>query len=316
MRWMVVGHGGIVGAFVTAIDGLDGNEVAVVTGRSEERAGAFAGRRGIPVSTTDIGSQLENVDAVYVGTPHPFHADAASRALEAGVPVLCEKPMTLTLAQTSEVVELARTNDVFLMEAVWTRFLPIYDQVFGWIDNGAIGTPRGIKASFGFRKPFDPAHRLFDPALGGGALYDIGIYPLHVAEWLFGPPVSVVGAAAVGASGVDEYTSVLGTYRDGIHGDLSATTRIALDSRAIVWGDDGWIEIPKFWMAQEATLHAAGREEHRSAPFEVNGYEYEIREVARCLEGGFIESPGMPWSASLSVASQVDEVLNQVGRSA
>ncbi len=316
MRWMVVGHGGIVGAFVTAIDGLAGHEVGVVAGRSEERAAAYAVRRGIPVSTIDIGSQLENVDAVYVGTPHPFHAESASRALAAGVPVLCEKPMTLSMERTADLIELARTNDAFLMEAVWTRFLPIYEHVFGWINDGAIGAPRGIRASFGFHRPFDPAHRLFDPELGGGALYDIGIYPLHVAEWLFGAPVSMLGAAAVGASGVDEYVSALGTYRNGVHGDLSATTRIALDSRAIVWGDDGWIEIPKFWMAQEATLHGAGREEHRSAPFEVNGYEYEIREVARCVEEGLIESPGMPWSASLSVASQVDDVLRQIGRPA
>ncbi len=316
MRWMVVGHGGIVNAFVTAINGLGEHEVAIVAGRSEERAAVYADRRGIGAWTTDMASRVDEVDAVYVGTPHPFHAEAAHVALAAGVPVLCEKPMTLSGEATEALIEAAANNSTFLMEAVWTRFHPVYDVVFEWLSTGAIGTVRGIRASFGFHRPFDPRHRLFDPALGGGALYDIGVYPLHVAQWLFGDPFSLTGAAAIGRSGVDEYISVLGTYAGGIHADLMATTRMAIDSRAIVWGDDGWIEIPKFWMAQEAILHTESGEDRQTAPFEVNGYEYEIREVARCVEAGQVESPQLPWSASLSVARQVDDLLRQIRRPA
>lgn len=312
MRWMVVGHGGIVSAFAAAISALPNHEIAVVVGRSAQRAGEFAATHGIANATGEMVPFLDSVDAVYVGTPHPAHALAVEQALEAGVPVLCEKPMTLSSSSTAALVDLARSRGTFLMEAVWTRFMPTYDHVFRWLDAGAIGTPRGIKAAFGFSRPFDRSHRLFSPELGGGALYDIGIYPLHVSQWLFGEPLQLFGSGSVGESGVDEYVSINGTYPEGVHADLCATTRIALDSTAIIWGDEGWIELPKFWMPQEATLRAAGSDQHVAEPFDVNGYEYEIREMERCLGDGLVESPAMPWSASLAIASQVDDLLEQV----
>lgn len=309
MRWMVVGHGGIATAFVTAVSGTEGHEVSVVAGRSADRAGAFASRHGIETATVEMARHLTEVDAVYVATPHPHHAQAASAALTAGTPVLCEKPLTLSAATTTDLIDMARANDVFLMEAVWTRFHPIYEQVFDWIDGGMIGEIRGVRASFGFDEPFDASHRLFNPELGGGALYDIGIYPLHLAHWVLGQPDRLEMVSSHAPTGVDDYVAIIGTYAGGRVADLSATTRVELTGAGVIWGESGWIEIPRFWMAESASLHTGGRTEIAKAPFEINGYEYEILEVERCLRAGRIESDRMPWAVSEEIARQVDQLL-------
>ncbi len=313
MRWMTVGHGKIATAFVTAAAGLEDHEVVTVVGRSAERAAAFAARHGISDSGTSIAAAADGVDAVYIGTPHPSHLAAAAESLRAGVPVLCEKPMTMSAADTASLVDLARREGVFLMEAVWMRFLPIYRHVLRWLNDGRVGGVRGVQATFGFNAPFDPSHRLFDRALGGGALYDIGIYPLHLAHWMLGEPSTLTARTSTAPTGVDDGVAIIGTYNGTKLSVLTATTRADLDSRATIWGDQGRIELPMFWKGQSASLVIGGTAETIEEPFRINGYEYEMEEVRQCLADGRIESEGMPWSASIEIAKQVDEVLAATG---
>ncbi|MEP7155546.1 MAG: Gfo/Idh/MocA family oxidoreductase, partial [Betaproteobacteria bacterium] len=226
--WGVIGPGNIANKFAGAVAGIDNAQIISVQGRDATRASAFAqkwSQSGSVNSTTDIDTLLsdDRIAAIYIATPHPFHAAAIERCLAAGKPVLCEKPLVVNASHGRAVVELARKQNLFLMEAVWTRFLPVYGVVADWLSSGAIGRVRTIQSSFCFNIPFDPAHRAFDPAQAGGALLDLGIYNLTMTRWALHnahgkcPPLQALHAsAAIGATGVDNRLSALLDFGDGV----------------------------------------------------------------------------------------------------
>lgn len=324
-RWGMVGHGRISGRFLAAVGSLDGAEIVAVAGRDATRVEAYARDRGIAGHHTTVGEMLEagGIDAVYVCTPHPSHREAARACLEAGVPVLVEKPMTPRKVDTADLITTARTSGTFLMEAMWTRFLPIYEVVGSWIEEGRIGEIRHLSASFGFARPFDAGDRVFSPDLAGGSVLDVGIYPLALAQWLYGSAPDVLSAVgSVGRSGVDDHVVVAARYPGRGHGEgdgpglaqLSSAVTVELGRDAVIYGRAGRIEIPRFWAAQSARLIPdRGEADMVTIPHMENGFEHEILEVMDRVAEGRTESETMPLSDSLELAGLCDEIRRQVG---
>lgn len=317
IRWGILGTGRIAADFATGLSSLPDAELAAVGSRSAASAAAFADRFGATRRHGGYHALAADpaVDIVYVATPHPLHHANARLCLEAGKAVLCEKPFTLNAGQARDLVGLARERRLFLMEAMWTRFLPAIVEIRRLVSEGAIGEVRHLTADFGFRKEFDPRHRLFDPALGGGALLDIGVYLVSLASMLFGPPAEMRSLAGIGATGVDEQAALLFGYGDGRFAQLTATIATATPQAATIVGDGGWITIhPLWWKATAFTLARSGHApETFDRPFEGNGYTHEAVEAGRCLRAGEVESPGMPLDETIAVIETLDRVRAEWG---
>ncbi|WP_419850054.1 Gfo/Idh/MocA family protein [Candidatus Poriferisocius sp.] len=315
-RFGMVGHGHITGQFLGAMEVVEGAHVAAVAGRDAGRAGAFAQQNGIAASYGSVGEMLqgEDLDAVYICTPHPSHAEAAVACIDAGVAVLVEKPIAPNLEGVTRIVEASQAAGVFAMEAMWTRFLPIYEVVRRWVDDGRIGDIRQVTASFGFAAPVMPEHRLFNPDLAGGSLLDVGVYPLHLARWLYGaPPVDYGVVARVGETNVDEIVSISASYPGSGLAQLGCAVVANLESSAVIAGTAGSIEIPVFWAADRAILRSGGNEETEVMAHLANGFEYEIQEVVDCVRAGRTESERMPPSLTLEMAGLCDEIRDRIG---
>lgn len=310
-RWGVVGTGGIAHLFMEGLRATP-SRITAIGSRTKERARTFADTWGIPTAhgSYEELAQDPKVDVVYIATPHPWHHPNALLFLQAGKHVLVEKPMAMNALQVSEMIQTARANDLLLMEAMWTRCLPLHRKVRELVAEGAIGQVHSLHADFGINVPYDPDHRLFNVDLGGGALLDLGIYPLALASRYLGD-LTVVGATRrLSPDGmVDTQTSILVQGDNGATATLACASRSALANRAVIAGSRGRVEIDLFWMATDAVLYRDGHEpEKLHRPFRANGYEYEAEEVARCLAAGQTESPDMPWAESLHLAGVMDQI--------
>ncbi|MGM9487264.1 Gfo/Idh/MocA family protein [Ideonella sp. YS5] len=328
--WALVGPGRIARRFAEAVDRLPAARLVVVQGRDLGRARQFAeawSRTGrVPVeATTDLAAALArpDVEGVYIATPHPFHAEAIRAALQAGKAVLCEKPLVTSAAAARPLVELARQRGVLLMEALWTRFLPAYAQVARWLDEGAIGAVRGLQSSFSFHVPFDPADRIFDPALAGGALLDLGVYNLSMTQWLIGrasgvpcpEPEAMHVQGGLAPTGVDSRVWGMLAFPGGIVSQFTCGSDGAADNGLRLSGEDGHIVVPReFWQATEAQLWRAGADpEIVPAPFAINGFEGQIEEAMRCARAGLVESPTIPHADTLAVLGWMDAIRARLG---
>ncbi len=317
IRWGILGPGSIAHKFAAGLQTTSTGTLIAIGSRNQQRAEEFADQYGAPNrhdSYQALATDPE-IDAVYIATPHPFHKDHSILCLEAGKAVLCEKPFTINTAEAEAVVATARAQDIFLMEAMWTRYLPIIGQVREWLATGAIGTPRLVSADFGFRAAINPEGRLFNPSLGGGALLDIGIYVVSFAAMVLGAqPAQIAAASAIGETGVDEQTGILLRYEDGALATLSCAVRATTPHEARIVGTEGTISIdPSWWKGESATLLAGNREERIELPLAGNGYHYEAQEVARCLGEGLRESPTMPLDETVALMRILDEIRIQIG---
>jgi predicted dehydrogenase len=317
VRWGVVGPGGIATRFGEAMELVDGGSITAVASRSRERADAYADRFGVPTRYDDYAALAADpdVDVVYVATPHPRHEADTLMFVAAGKHVLCEKPMALNAAQTRRMVEAARARGVFLMEAVWSRFLPAYRALVDVLADGRIGEPLVVDADFGFRRPVEPSHRLFDLVLGGGATLDLAIYPLQLSSLVFGaPPDRVVADGVLGETGVDERIAAVLHHPGGGLGVIRAAIRVDLPCRARVSGSAGWIDVPPFMhFPHGLDVHTADGVERIEAAFEGDGLRFQVDEVHACLAGGHTESPTMPLDESIALAGTLDAIRAQVG---
>src|SRR3712207_3503491 len=240
-RWGILGTGAIAGQFVRGLRSLPEAEVFAVGSRSEASAVKFADKRNISrrhASYDDLASDPD-VDVVYIATPHPFHAENATLCLEAGKAVLCEKPFCVNAAEAERVVKLAREKGLFIMEGMWTRFFPLMEEVRRLVSEGAIGEVRMLNVDFGFRAGFEPASRLFDPKLGGGALLDVGVYCVSFASMILGQPSGSVGLSHLGETGVDEQASVVLEHEGGRLANLSIGIRTTTPQEATIMGTEG-----------------------------------------------------------------------------
>jgi predicted dehydrogenase len=317
MRWGVAGPGGIAMRFANAMQHCPDGRITAVASRSRERADAFADRFAVSTRYDDYGALADDpdVDAVYVATPHSRHEADTIRYLSAGKHVLCEKPFALDAAQVGRMLAAARASGRFCMEAMWSRFLPAYRVLADLLDSGRIGEPLFVEGDFGFRRQLDPAHRLFDPALGGGALLDLGIYPLQLADLVFGEPDRIVADAVLTEAGVDEQVAAVLHHASGGLAVVKAATRVALSCTARISGTDGTIELPAFMHHPDEVRVSAGTgtPEVIDTRHEGDGLRFEIDETHRCVLGGLTESPIWPLEKTLELARTMDTIRGQIG---
>ncbi|MGW7258916.1 Gfo/Idh/MocA family protein [Streptomyces sp. NPDC054834] len=320
VRWGILATGGIAAAFTADLVDLPDAELVAVASRSGESARAFAERFGIPRAYGDWEALAkdEDIDVVYVATPHSAHRAAAGLCLEAGRNVLCEKPFTLNLREAEELVELARGRGRFLMEAMWMYCNPLVRRLKALVDDGAIGEVRTVQADFGLAGPFPPAHRLRNPALGGGALLDLGVYPVSFAQLLLGEPSDVTARATLSPEGVDLQTAALLSFGGGALASVHCSIVGGTSVSASVTGSQGRIDIPHgFFHPDRFVLHRDGRDPEEFAADPADGprssLRHEAKEVMRALRAGETESPLVPLEGTLAVMRTLDAVRERIG---
>jgi predicted dehydrogenase len=321
IRWGIIGTGGIAAAFARDLRLLDDAEVVAVGSRSQESADRFGDEHGIArrhASYADLAADPE-VDAVYVATPHPGHHDAALLAIEAGKAVLVEKPFTMDAAEARSLVDAARAGGTFLMEAMWTRHLPHVLEIRRLIDDGAIGDVVLVTAEHGQWFADDPEFRLFAPELGGGALLDLGIYPVSFAHMVLGTPQRILAASDPAFTGVDAQTSVILQYAGGAHAVVTTTLRAQSECHASIAGREGRIEIDGVFYRPTSfrLVRRDGRHDGETTTFAFDepghGLRYQAAEVGRCLREGLTESPRLPLDETVAIMETLDEIRRQVG---
>lgn len=317
IRWGILSTGNIAKKFVEGLSSLSKAEIVAVGSRTVGAANSFANQFNISKrhgSYSDLANDPE-VDVIYIATPHPLHCANTLLCLNAGKAVLCEKPFAINRQESERMVSLARGKGLFLMEAMWTRFLPIMRQVREWIGGQAIGEAKMVTADFGIRSNINPEGRLFNLNLGGGGLLDLGIYTISFASMVFGSSVSeIFGHADIGQTGVDEQAGVMLGYPDGQIALLSFALRTRTPHGATIFGTDGSICIhPPFWHPTAATLTTKGKSETVEKPYVGNGYNYEADEVMHCLWEGKNESDILPLKETLSIMDILDQLRRQWG---
>jgi predicted dehydrogenase len=317
INWGILGCGGIAQKFAEALQHTEGAVLYAAASRDGERASSFARQWGFEKSMAGYRRLVDDpgVDIVYIATPHSYHYAHAMLCLEAGKHVLCEKPITVNAGQLSRLTEIAREKQRFLMEALWTRFLPGIIRTREMIDAGVIGKAISLDADFGINIPYDAEHRLYNPHLAAGALLDIGIYPLFLAMYLFGEPEVLKAHSVLNESNIDLTTSIIALSKTGTMCNLTSTSQASTPVKARISGTKGYIELDHWWFTPvDITLHIEGRKkEILSFPPIANGYEYEAMEAVRCLQEGKTESEIMPLSFSMMLMEQMDRIRSLTG---
>ncbi|MFF3345553.1 Gfo/Idh/MocA family protein [Streptomyces sp. NPDC002779] len=320
VRWGILATGGIAAAFTADLVDLPDAEVVAVASRSQASADAFAERFGIARAYGDWAALAadEDVDVVYVATPHSAHRAAAGLCLEAGRNVLCEKAFTLNSREAEELVALARARGSFLMEAMWMYCNPLVRKVKALVDDGAVGEVRSVQADFGLAGPFPPSHRLRDPLQGGGALLDLGVYPVSFAQLLLGEPSDVAARAVLSDEGVDLQTGALLSWESGALASVHCSIVGGTATSASVTGSLGRIDIPSgFFFPDHFVLHRDGRDPEKFAADPADGprnsLRHEATEVMRALRAGETESPLVPLDGTLAVMRTLDAIRDRVG---
>ncbi len=316
IRWGIIGTGGIARKFATGLAALLDAELVAVGSRSQAKADEFAREFNVPhrhSSYEQLASDAD-VDAVYVATPHSVHAENCLMAIAAGKPVLCEKPFTINARQAETVIHAARSKRLLLMEAMWTRFLPSMVRLREMLAENLIGDVRMLTADFGFQRERRDG-RLHDPALGGGALLDIGVYPVSLSSMIFGTPTDIKGVAEIGPTGVDEQDAIVFKHANGQLALLEATLRANTFHEADIIGAWGRIRLHRsWWRGSDMTVTLdAGGEEFLEFPFTGNGYQLEAAAFMECLRQGQLESKVMPLDETLSIMRTMDTLRAQWG---
>ncbi|WP_328870914.1 Gfo/Idh/MocA family oxidoreductase [Streptomyces sp. NBC_00287] len=320
VRWGILATGGIAATFTADLVDMPDAEVVAVASRSQESADAFAERFGIERAYGDWAALAadEDIDVVYVATPHSAHRAAAGLCLEAGRNVLCEKAFTLNAREAEELVALANGRGSFLMEAMWMYCNPLIRRLKTLIDDGAIGEVRHVQADFGLAGPFPPSHRLRDPAQGGGALLDLGVYPVSFAQLLLGEPSDIVARAVLSDESVDLQTGALLSWESGALASVHCSIIGGTATSASVTGSRGRIDIPYgFFFPDHFVLHRDGRDPEKVTADPADGprasLRHEAAEVMRALRAGETESPLVPLDGTLAVMRTLDTIRDRVG---
>ena len=313
IRWGIISTGHISGRFAEALEILPEAELAAVASRTIDKAAEFAEKYKIPKAygTYEELADDPEIDVVYIGTPHSFHLDNSIMCMRKGKSVLCEKALTINAHEAKEMVRVAREENVFLMEAMIPRHIPLIKNVLKWINDGKIGETRMVKASRCARGEFDPNARQLNPELGGGSLLDVGVYVISFASMIFNKePKEVVGLSHIGEIGSDEQGVAILKYDKGEIADLSFALRTNAVDEAYILGTEGYIKIHDlFAVPTKASLVVDGNEiEVLEEPIIGNALNYEAEEVMRCLKAGLKESPFMTLDESVQIMETMDKI--------
>ena len=315
-NWGILGPGGIARAFAKDLNFSQGHTIAAVGSRSLENAQKFAETFG----GTAYGSYEElvadpTVDAIYVATPHPAHHDNVILALNAGKPVLCEKPFAVNAKEAQAMVDAAARNSVALMEAMWARFLPHYAKVREIVDSGVLGPILSIHADHGQRLADQGIARLIDPDLAGGALLDLGIYPVSFAHMIMGNPAHITAKAVMTDKGVDAQTSIIFTYDSGSQAVLTTTMIEQTPCRAVVAGLNGWLEIDRTFYnpaAMRVVLNDGTVTEYPNT-YTGHGLREQAETFKQLVRSGNFESEILTWADTVDIMKSLDTVRAQIG---
>jgi predicted dehydrogenase len=322
INWGIIGPGKIAGRFADDLQYVPNARLHAVASTNAERVQAFGNRYGVPhvYDRYEDILQCPDLDVVYIATPHTFHCQNTLMCLEAGLSVLCEKPFAINAADARRMVESARRNNVFLMDALWTRFIPATQKAFELIENGAIGAVHTVQSDFGFCQPFDPNSRLFNMGLGGGSLLDIGIYNVLLSLFVLGVPrkEDILATATFASTGADDSCVFIFRYDGDRLATGHSTIRSNTPTEATIYGTKGHIVFASPWHhTRRLTLvQYEGREQHRTdieLPHKGGGYQFEAAHVTGCLLQGKRESDLIPWSFSISLMETLDAIRMQAG---
>ncbi|WP_016953992.1 Gfo/Idh/MocA family protein [Catenovulum agarivorans] len=318
-NWGIIGPGQIANRFAGALAADFVGNLYAVGCRSKQRGEAFSQKYGGQKVYTNYQDLINDkqVDAVYIATPHNFHFELVKSCLKAKKPVLCEKPLTVTAAQTAELIELAKANNTFLMEAMWSLYLPVYQQANKWIAEGKIGDIELIRSTFGFNIPKDdPEDRNLNPNLAGGALLDRGVYCVATAQWFMQEKAQNIQAmGTIGETGVDLTSMANLAYSNNKFAQFNTNLVCKTENNLHIYGSKGRIEISSmFWESEEITLYTNedNSKQTLKLPFSVNGFEYEIAEAEKCIKAGKIQSDVVTHEFTLNSMQTMDEILRQL----
>jgi predicted dehydrogenase len=316
IRWGILGTGGIASAFAADLSHVGDAQAVAVGSRTLSTAEAFAERFDITRShgSYDDLVQDPDVDVVYVSTPHPMHYDCAMLAIRAGKHVLVEKPFTLNAIEARGLVEAASAQGVFCMEAMWTRFLPHIIEIRQILASGVLGDVRTVTADHGQWFVQDAKFRLFAPELGGGALLDLGVYPISFASMVLGRPDRITAVGDPTFTGVDGQTSMILQVDGGRHAVLTTTLGAKTANRATIVGVDARIEVDSVFYSPSSfsVITRDGAEKRHEHARVGHGLHYQAAEVGRCLRAGLLESPHMPLDETVQIMETMDEVRRQI----
>lgn len=314
-RWGIAGTGAMAEALLRDFEHVPDAEVTAVGSRTTERAREFADRHGIGGAFTYGELVRADLDVLYVATPHPHHHDLALASIEAGVPVLVEKAFTATLAGARRVVEAAREREVFCMEAMWTRLQPAVLRAKELVAAGEIGDLLMVQADLGAYRTYDPTDRLFDPALGGGSILDLGVYVVSIAQHFLGTPDRVAATGTLFPNGTDASVVITMSHDDGRAASVMCSLMSETPARAVVAGTGGSIEIaPRFHHPTRLVVRRNGEaEEEIDLRALGRGYAHQITHVGECLAAGLTESPVVSLADTLGVQWVMEEALGQLG---
>lgn len=322
IRWGILSTGHIAHQFTEGLATQADAEIVAVGSRSAESAQAFASKFGIPHAHASYEALARDpqVDVIYIATPHNYHYANAMLCLNEGKPILVEKAFTLNAPQAAKLIALARQKNLFLMEAMWNRFLPSMIKLRELLKQGAVGEVRMVTADLGFRAEYNPEGRMLNPHLAGGAFLDVGCYVVSFASMLLGEPNRVTGLSHLGDTGVDEQSAIVLGYPEGRLAVLTCSVRTATPRNGYVFGTEGWIHLPGTfaWTEKLELKPAGGKEKVFRAPIKGSagkgsGLAYEAREVMACLREGRVESLTMPLDESLTIMRTLDELRRQAG---
>ncbi|HUW08129.1 MAG TPA: Gfo/Idh/MocA family oxidoreductase [Anaerolineae bacterium] len=317
IRWGILGTGWIANEFAQGLGQLPDADLVAVGSRTPVSAERFGARYQVPhrhASYQALARDAE-VDVIYVATPNSLHMEHSLLCLEAGKPVVCEKPFALNASQATQIITLAREKQLFLMEAMWSRFFPLMAEVRALLAEGTVGDLQILVADLCIQFNPDPSDRRYALDLGGGALLDLGVYLISLASMIMGPPSRITAMAHLGETGVDEQAGIILGYEGGQVSSLYTSLRVDSPVEAVLVGSKGQIRVHPWWIRPEAiTLSVAGQEDRTfEMRYEGNGYQFEAMEVMSCLRAGRQESAIMRLDETLSILRTMDAIRAQLG---
>ncbi|MBU3734319.1 MAG: Gfo/Idh/MocA family oxidoreductase [Candidatus Planktophila sp.] len=314
--WGILGPGGIARAFAKDLTLLEGHTIGAVGSRSIDNALSFAKDfGGTAYASYEELVKDPSVDAIYVATPHPAHHDNVILALNAGKPVLCEKPFAVNAGEAQAMVDAATKNNVALMEAMWARFLPHYAKVREIVASGVLGPILSIHADHGQRLADQNIPRLVEPHLAGGALLDLGIYPISLAHMILGNPASITSSAIMTNKGVDAQTSMIFTYQSGAQSVLTTTMIEQTPCRAVVAGLHGWLEIDRTFYnpASMRVVLNDGTVTQYPNTYTGHGLREQAESFKQLVQSGKVQSEILSWQDTIDIMKTMDAVREQIG---